>query len=182
MNEGIELGWLRLTDKSDLVLTTLHVLQHQDRGIFGESHAIIPRKAITTVRISWQRSRGLLVVGTILLVIYLILIIDSISGGLVGILSWEQALNLSSSAVSFIEYGLLLGGIGIFVWFWFYKRYEIQIMAPTATLEGIPRSYEEAKEFCSLLVSELKDQPRTAKKSENEAESRPKAADHDWHL
>ena len=182
MNEGIELGWLRLTDKSDLVLTTLHVLQHQDRGIFGESHAIIPRKAITTVRISWRRSRGLLVVGTILLVIYLILIIDSISGGLVGILSWEQALNLSSSAVSFIEYGLLLAGIGIFVWFWFYKRYEIQIMAPTATLEGIPRSYEEAKEFCSLLVSELKDQPRTAKKSENEAEGRPKGADHDWHL
>src|SRR5207237_3450355 len=46
MNEGIELGWLRLIDKSDLVLTTLHVLQHQDRRIFGESHAIIPRKAI----------------------------------------------------------------------------------------------------------------------------------------
>jgi len=87
MNEGIELGWLRLTDKSDLVLTTLHVLQHQDRGIFGENHAIIPRKAITTVRISWRRSRGLLVVGTILLVIYLILIIDSISGGLVNISS-----------------------------------------------------------------------------------------------
>ncbi len=182
MNEGIELGWLRLTDKSDLVLTTLHVLQHQDRGIFGESHAIIPRKAITTVRISWRRSRGLLVVGTILLVIYLILIIGSISGSLVGILSWEQALNLSSSAVSFIEYGLLLAGIGIFVWFWFYKRYEIQIMAPTATLEGIPRSYEEGKKFCSLLVSELKDQPRTAKESENEAEGSPKAADHDWHL
>ena len=120
--------------------------------------------------------------GTIVLVIYLILIIGSISGGPVGISSWQQALNLSSSAVSFIEYGLLLGGIGIFVWFWFYKRYEIQIMAPTATLEGIPRSYEEAKKFCSLLVSELKDQPKTAKKSENEAESRPKAADHDWHL
>jgi hypothetical protein len=182
MNEGIELGWLRLTDKSDLVLTTLHVLQHQDRGIFGESHAIIPRKAITTVRISWRRSRGLLVVGTILLVIYLILIIGSISGSPVGISSWEQVLNLSSSAVSFIEYGLLLAGIGIFVWFWFYKRYEIQIMAPTATLEGIPRSYEETKKFCSLLVSELKDQPRTAKKSENEAEGSPKAADHNWHL
>jgi len=31
-------------------------------------------------------------------------------------------------------------------------------------------------------VSELKDQPRTAKKSESEAEGSPKAADHDWHL
>src|SRR5438067_9620694 len=154
MNEGIELGWLRLTDKSDLVLTTLHVLQHQDRGIFGESHAIIPRKAITTVRISWRRSRGLLVVGTILLVIYLILIIGSIIGGPVGISSWEQALNLSSSAVSFIEYGLLLGGIGIFVWFWFYKRYGILIMSLEATLEGVHRSYEEGKGIWYLLVKE----------------------------
>ena len=51
---------VELTDKSDLVLTTLHVLQHQDRGIFGESHAIIPREAITSVRLSWRRSRGLI--------------------------------------------------------------------------------------------------------------------------
>ena len=58
MKEAGELGWLRLTDKSNLVLTSLHVLQHQDRGIFGESQAIIPRKAITSVRLSW-RSRGL---------------------------------------------------------------------------------------------------------------------------
>ena len=36
MKEAGELGWLRLTDKSNLVLTSLHVLQHQDRGIFGE--------------------------------------------------------------------------------------------------------------------------------------------------
>jgi hypothetical protein len=47
MKEGRELGWLRLTDKCDLVLTSLHILQHQDRGMFGESHAIIPRKVIT---------------------------------------------------------------------------------------------------------------------------------------
>jgi hypothetical protein len=178
MNEGSELGWLRLTDKSDLVLTTLHVLQQEDRGIFGQSHTIIPRKAITTVRISWQRSRGLLVVGTVLLVAYLILMIGSIIAGA----AWEQALNLSSSAMSFIEYGSLLAGTGIFVLFWFHKRNEIQIMAPTATLEGIPQSYEEAKRFCSLLASESKDQPRTARKSENEAASNPKAADHDWRL
>jgi hypothetical protein len=178
MNEGSELGWLRLTDKSDLVLTTHLVLQQQDRGIFGQSHTIIPRKAITTVQISWQRSRWLLVVGTVLLVAYLILMIGSIIAGP----AWEQALNLSSSAMFFVEYGSLLAGIGIFILFWFYKRNEIQIMTPTATLEGIPVSYEEAKSFCSLLATESKDQPRTASKSENEAPSSPKAADRDWRL
>jgi hypothetical protein len=182
MDQGIELGWLRLTDKSDLVLTSLNVSQHQDRGIFGENHEIIPRKAISTVRISWRRSRGLLVLGIILLVTYLILLISPIIAGPVGVSSWEQTLNLSSSTVSFIEYGSLLGGSGILVLFWFYKRNEIQIMAPTTTLEGIPRSYEEAEKFCALVVSELKDQPRPTQKTENEAESSPKAADHNWRL
>jgi hypothetical protein len=178
MKEGGELGWLRLTDKSDLVLTTLHVLQHQDRGMFGESHAIIPRKAITSVRLSWRRSQGLVVLGTILLVIYVILMIGSMIAGP----AWEQALTMSSLAMSFIQYGSLLGGIGVYVLFWFAKRNEIEIMAPTATIGGIPRSYEEADKFCALLVSELEDQPRATNNSESEAASSPKAADHDWRL
>ena len=178
MKEGGELGWLRLTDKSDLVLTTLHVLQHQDRGMFGESHAIIPRKAITTVRLSWRRSQGLVVLGTILLAFYAILMIGSIIAGP----ALEQALTMSSLAMSFIQYGSLLGGIGVYVLFWFAKRNEIEIMAPTATIGGIPRSYEEADKFCVLLVSELEDQPRATNKAESEAASSPKAADHDWRL
>jgi hypothetical protein len=178
MKEGGELGWLRLTDKSDLVLTTLHVLQHQDRGMFGESHAIIPRKAITSVRLSWRRSQGLVVLGTILLAFYVILMIGSIIAGP----ALEQALTMSSLAMSFIQYGSLLGGIGVYVLFWFAKRNEIEIMALTATIGGIPRSYEEADKFCALLVSELEDQPRATNKGESEAASSPKAADHDWRL
>ncbi len=178
MKEGGELGWLRLTDKSELVLTTLHVLQHQDRGMFGESHAIIPRKAITSVRLSWRRSQGLVVLGTILLAIYVIFMIGSI----IADPAWEQALTMSSLAMSFIQYGSLSGGIGVYVLFWFAKRNEIEIMAPTTTIGGIPRSYEEADKFCALLVSELEDQPRATNKSESEAASSPKAADHDWRL
>jgi hypothetical protein len=87
-----------------------------------------------------------------------------------------------SLAMSFIQYGSLLGGIGVYVLFWFAKRNEIEIMAPTATIGGIPRSYEEADKFCALLVSELEDQPRATNKSESEAASSPKAADHDWRL
>ena len=182
MNEEIEVGRLRLTDKSDLVLTTFHVFQRQDRGIFGESRAIIPCNAITTVRISWQRSRGLVVLGTILLVIYVVLMISSIIAGRAGIPSWEPVLNLSSTAVSLIQYGSLLGSIGLFVLFWFYQRNEIQIVAPTGTLGGSPRNFNEATKFCSLLVSESRDHPAQAERSENEVASNPKAADPDWQL
>jgi hypothetical protein len=175
MKDGGELGWLRLTDKSDLVLTTLHVLQHQDRGIFGESHAIIPREAITSVRLSWRRSRGLIIMGTILLVICMILTIGLIIEGR----AWVDALTLSPVAMSFIQYGSLSGGLAVYVLFWFTKRNEIQIMAPTATLGGIPRSYEEADKFCALLVSEFEDQPRATNNSKSEA-PRMKAAE--WRL
>jgi hypothetical protein len=175
MKDGGELGWLRLTDKSDLVLTTLHVLQHQDRGIFGESHAIIPREAITSVRLSWRRSRGLIILGTVLLVICMILTIGLIIEGR----AWVDALTLSPVAMSFIQYGSLSGGLAVYVLFWFTKRNEIQIMAPTATLGGIPRSYEEADKFCALLVSEFEDQPRATNNGKSEA-PRMKAAE--WRL
>ena len=178
MKDGGELGWLRLTDKSDLVLTTLHVLQHQDRGIFGESHAIIPRESITSVRLSWRRSRGLIILATVLLVICMILTIGLIIEGR----AWVDALTLSPVAMSFIQYGSLSGGLAVYVLFWFTKRNEIHIMAPMATLGGIPRSYEEADKFCALLVSELEDQSRPMKKSESEAASTPKAADYQWRL
>lgn len=178
MKDGGELGWLRLTDKSELVLTSLHVLQHQNRGIFGESQAIIPRNAITSVRLSWRRSRGLIFLGTTLLVICMILTIALIIEGR----AWVDALTLSPLAMSFIQYGSLSGGLAVYVLFWFAKRNEIQIMAPTATLGGKPRSYEEADKFCALLVLEFEDQPSATNKGENEAPSRPKEADHQWRL
>jgi hypothetical protein len=181
MEEEIELGWLSLSGKSTLVLTTLHVCQQQDRGIFGESQTSVPRSAITTVRISWQRSRALVLLGTILLVIYLLFMTSSNIPGAAGIASWEQALNLSSSLVAVIQYGLLAGSIGIFVLFWFYKASAIEIVAPSATLGGIPRSYEEAEKFWSLLVSQAKEQPETGK-NEDKATPNPEGTDHDWRL
>ena len=178
MNEEIRIGRLSLTDKRELVLTLRHVFQHQDRGIFGENHEIIPLHAVTTVRISWQRSRGLVVLGTIFLITFLVLMIGSIVPEPVRIPEWEQTLNLSPFGASLIRYGSLVSGITIFILFWFHKRNEIHITAPTTTLGGIPRSYEEAEKFCFLMVSAMKDQAATA---ENEPSS-PKTADHEWKL
>jgi hypothetical protein len=167
-----------LRDEGDLVLTNLHVFQRQDRGIFGESQVIIPRRAITTVLISWRRSRGLVVLGTVLLIIGLGLMISANVSGLAP----EQVLQLASSAVLLIQYGCLLGGICAWVLFWLYKRNEIRIVAPTESLGGVPQSYEEAQKFCSLIVAGMRDQPAAGKEKEKEAAERSKTAEHDWRL
>jgi hypothetical protein len=178
MTEEMEVGWLRLSDESDLVLTNLHVFQRQDQGIFGESQVIIPREAITTVQISWRRNRGLVVLGTLLVLVWLGLMVSASFSGFAP----EQVLQLSSSALFSIQYGALLGGIALWILFWFYKRNEIRIMAPTETLGGVPQSYEDAQKFCSLMVSGISDQPAAGKDNQREETERPKTAEHDWQL
>jgi hypothetical protein len=96
--------------------------------------------------------------------------------------AWAETLAISPLAMSLIQYGSLSGGLVIYVLFWFTKRNEIQIMASTATVGGIPRSYEEADKFCALLVSELEDRRMATNDSESEAATRMKAADHEWRL
>ena len=181
MNEEIELGWLTLTDKSQLVVTTLHVFQHIDRGMFGESQTIIPRSAITSVRVGWKRSRWLVVLGTILVLTYLVLTISSMLASRAGVPLVNEVLNLSSSIVSSIQYGALLAGTGLLALFWFDKQTEIHIMAPTAAVGGLAKSYEQAQKFCSLFVAPLSEQP-ISKKSETVTPTHPKAADRDWQL
>src|SRR3990170_4866057 len=125
MNDEIELGWLRLTDKSQLVLTTRHIFQHRDYGIFGENRAIIPRRAITTVRISWQRSRSALLFGLILFLASLALIVGNQMNQPDGIAVNTRLFAVSSSTLSLIQYGLLAGGLALVVLFWFHKSNEI---------------------------------------------------------
>jgi hypothetical protein len=182
MDEEIELGSLRLTDKSELVATTLHLFQYQNRGIFGESKTVLARNAITTVRVGWQRSRWLVLLGTMLVLTYLVLGLGFIVTGPAGIAWLNGILNLSSSTVSSIQYGSLIGGIGLLLLFWFDKQAEIQIRAPTATLGGTAKSYEEAQKFCSLFVSCLSARPAAAKKAATEVVIEPRPADRDWKL
>ncbi|MGH9891485.1 MAG: hypothetical protein ACREA0_05775, partial [bacterium] len=90
MNGDLELGWLRLADKSELVFTAVHLFQYDDRGIFGETKTIIPRAAIATIRIGWHRSKALLVLGLLLLSVFLVLMIGSILAGPAEIASGQQ--------------------------------------------------------------------------------------------
>jgi hypothetical protein len=182
VTEESELGWLNLTDKTRLVLTSLYVFRHQDRGIFGASHEIVPLRAITTIRLSWRRSRGFIVLGVIALLAFLLLLISSMTAGRAERPFIERLLNLSASTVSFIEYGALLAALALFVLFWFCKSHELQIMAPSGSVGGTPRSYEEARRFCSLVISELTDHRGPAATMESEPVAHPQANDRDWKL
>ncbi len=200
MNEEIEVAWVRLADNSDLVLTSLYVFQHKDAGIFGESKAIIRREAVSMVRVGWQRSRTLLTLGSLLLAVFLGLMVGSLIAGpaeisvaqqatgpaaagappSTGIMSYVRDVVLFSAA-SIIQYGSLLGGIGILVLFWFYRRREVQIVGPGGTIGGMPKSYEDAQKFCDLLLSGVKEPPPTKKETQKPKESKP-AAESDWRL
>jgi hypothetical protein len=181
MDEEIELGWLRLADKSELVVTTLHVIQYQDRGIFGESQTAVSRNAIATVRVAWQRSRWLVCLGTILVLIYLVFTIGLMLASPANLPLMHGNLNLSSSTVLSIQYGALLGGVGLLLLFWFDKQAEIQIGAATGSVGGTTKSYEEAQKFYSLIVSR-RARPAASKKSATEVAMEPKPLDRDWKL
>ena len=182
MEDERELGWLRLTDKSQLVLTTGHVFQHQDYGVFGENRAIIPRKAITTVRLSWQRSRGALVLGLILFLASLAMIIANQMSQPEGITLNTRLFAVSPSTLSWIQYGLLIAGLALIALFWFHKRNEIQILGGTGSIGGTPVNYEDAEEFCLLLMGAGKKAAPTIANVEPEPENSPKTTDPDWRL
>jgi len=185
MKDEVELGWLKLTDNSELVLSAGHISQQQDSGIFGESRTIIPREAITAVRLSWQRSRGALIMGVLLLLGCLIFLLRELLSVSSLISRAAQVLNLSTSTLSFIQYALLIAGIGLLVLFWFYKRYEIQITSAGASIGGNPRSYDDADKFCSLLLSGARELPPVAKAPRREEIEQPPESEtdpSDWRL
>lgn len=182
MNEDIELGWLRLSNKSQLVLTTRYVFQQQDYGIFGENRTIIPRRAITTVHLGWQRSRWAMVLGFLFLMGSLALIIGNQINQPSGILSSADRFFASPSTFSLIQYGLLIGSLALFAFFWFHKKSEIQIAASTGNIGGTPLRYEEAEDFCLLLVGTSREPAPAASAPAPEPESSPKTSDRDWRL
>jgi hypothetical protein len=182
MNDERELGWLRLTDKSQLVLTTGHVFQHQDYGIFGENRAIIPRRAITTVRLTWQRSRSALLFGLILFLAALGLIIANQMNQPEGIALNTRLFAIPSSTLSLIQYGLLVTGLALIALFWFHKKNEIQILGGTGSIGGTPVDYEAAEDFCLLLMGASKEPTPPVANVEPEPENSPKTTDPDWRL
>jgi hypothetical protein len=134
--EEIELDRLTMADGSSIVLTTRHVYQHKDGGWLGDSKVIIPREAVTSVTLLWRRRLVFLLVGAILLA----------AAAALHVFRFQLALP------EFVAPAVAVLGVLIMLITWLRSN-TVQIMAPGATLEGQPNSYDAARRFCALLLS-----------------------------
>ncbi|HWO41227.1 MAG TPA: hypothetical protein VNO43_05435 [Candidatus Eisenbacteria bacterium] len=181
MDEETEIGWMTLADRSELVLTASHVVQRAERGIFGASQIVMRRDAITSVRVSWQRSRGLLVAGVALVALYVLVTLSSqlVPG------RWPQLAEVfkqAGAALAAIQYGALAGGIGFVALFWLDRQPQIEIRAGAESVGGVARSYEEAQEFSWLLLPELTRDSGARLRAGDDLKPPREATDQDWRL
>ena len=84
--------------------------------------------------------------------------------------------------MSLIQYGLLVAGLALIALFWLHKRNEIQILGGAGSIGGTPVSYEDAEEFCLLLMGASKEPAPAVTTVEPEPENSPKTTDPDWRL
>jgi hypothetical protein len=138
MTQEIELARLSMADSSNLVLTNQNVYHRTNRGWIGQRNVIIPRATITTVKLEWRRSLGLLNFGLVLLMVSVPL----------------QFLELPFFLPSYVA--PTLAGLGVVLMLLsIVKSKVIQIMAPSAAIGGTPRNYDDAQRFCSLVLSAM---------------------------
>lgn len=204
MSREIELRRLPMSDDSVVVLTTLHVYHHKDKGMFGEDKTTIRHGAITSVQIGWKRSEWLLWSGIILLTIWLFLWLAAVMIGGPEIASGQQALGLSSEGnltleqqlfqyvetffssgfASMIRYASLLAGIGTLALFGFYRRSEVQITSAGAAIKGSPKNYEEGCRFCDRLLTIVEEGLAPAQKEEppKTTDKGEKPSEKEWRL
>lgn len=165
MSKEIEIGHLAVTDRrgrsSYLVLTNYRVYHQREGSIFGSSKTFIPHKAITSIQIGWRRLWWILALGLILL------------GGCV--------FSVIGGFEPLLQYGVLLGSLGMFLLFWFYRASDIEIMSATATIGGKPDKHDDGQKFCDLLLSVL-DEEAVEPMEEARTVSKKKTSEADWRL
>lgn len=204
MSREIELRRLPMSDQSVVVLTTLHVYHHKDKGMFGEDKTAIRHGAITSVQIGWKRSEALLWSGIILLALWLFLWLVAVMIGGPEIASDQQAPGLSgdgnlaleqqlfqyverffsSGFASMVKYASLLAGIGALALFGFHRRSEVQITSAGAAIKGSPKNYEEGCRFCERLLTIVEEDRTPAKKEEppKTTDKGEKPSEKEWRL
>jgi hypothetical protein len=165
MMQEIELARLLMADSSNLVLTNQHVYQRTNRGWIGQTNVIIPRAAITTVKLEWRRSLALLNFGLVLLMVSVPL----------------QFLELPFSVPYYVAPALAVLGVALIL-LSIVKSKVIQVMAPSAAIGGTPRNYDDAQRFCSLILSAINEQPPSGAGNEKTAANKRDAVNSQWHL
>jgi len=165
MAEGIELGRLTMADNSYVILTKHHVYLHKDSGWRGDAIVIIPREAITSVRIEWRRHSGFLLAGAIVLATAVAL----------------QIFSFPLSLPFFAIPGLAVMGLGVMLASWTRSKI-IQIMAATAAIEGQPSSYDDAQKFCRLFVAPANQHPLVGENDEKSTAKKQVSQEARWEL
>ena len=165
MTQEIELARLVMADSSNLVLTNQNVYQRTNRGWIGQTTVIIPRAAITSVKLEWRRSLGLLNFGLVLLIVSVPL----------------QFLELPFSVPYYVAPALAVLGVALML-LSIVKSKVIQIMAPSAAIGGRPRNYDDAQSFCSLILSPKNEPPPSSVGNEKTAANKRNPVDSQWHL
>ncbi len=184
MAQEVELGRLAVVDPSgvsaEIVLTNLRVYQNKDSGIFGYNVTIIPYSAITTVRVGWRRAFWVLLAGLIVFVLGLFSVVIDVQSLLLS--SQLSGSAQAATYLHFVRYLLLLVGAGLLLVFWFWKRSEVQIMAPTVTIAGRPKNHAEGQRFCDLLLSIMHEPVTEGAGEEKEAGATKESAEKEWRL
>jgi hypothetical protein len=152
MDQKIRSQRLEMGDHSEMLLTDFAVHLDKNLGFYGNSSIRIPLRAITSIRVGWQRSGGLLFLGIIFFGLWGFL--------LFGETVWQQGHKFLSSYGMVGQYIFLVAALGVVALYFFYKPSHIQITAPTATIEGAPKSHEAARTFCDLVLWRIKEQNR----------------------
>lgn len=150
MDQELELKRLEMAEHSEMLLTDFAVHLDKKLSFYGNSSVRIPLGAITSVRVGWQRSGGLLFLGIIFFALWAFL--------LFGETVWEPGYRFLSSYGRPGQYIFLFAALGVLALYFFYKPCHIQITAPTATIEGTPKSYEDATTFCDRVLLRIKEQ------------------------
>ena len=179
VKQEIELQRLPMSDGSELVLTTYASHQHNDRGIFGKSIITIPHTSVSVLKIGWKRLEWALILGVILSACWGIVALAVFSGSskLLGTLS------ISDRLLRWGLYGLALLAGGSFTLFGFWKRREIWIMAPSASIGGVPKNWNDALAFHEGLHSVLRGAGPQGNETKKEQQAkREQPSDTGWEL
>lgn len=165
MADEVELARLLMADNSEMVLTTHHVYQRKDRGWRGEVRVVIPREAITSIKIEWHRNLGFIVGGVIALAI----------GGALYFVDFPFPVPEFAAPVAAI-FGVALMLLCLI------KSKSIHITASTVTIGGEPDDYKQAERFYALLLGDGKELPETAKQNEVATPPKDETQESKWQL
>jgi hypothetical protein len=179
MKEEIEIQRLPMSDGSDLILTSYASRQDSDRGIFGKLIVTIPHGSVAALKIGWKRSEWVLILGVILAACWGLVAVAAFSGAP----KFLGTLSISGGVLRWGLYGLALLAVALFALFGFWKRREIWIMAPGASIGGAPKNWNDAMAFHEGLYLILRGiDPENHEPKRPQETKREQPSDTSWEL